>query len=306
MRNAGLTGQRTRCKPRTVQWLSAFLLPLSIGLIGLPTESTNAAGKHPAVRVAPAVSIIIDDLGYRLRQDLRAIRLDGAVTCAFLPRSPYARRLAKLAHVQGKEVMLHLPMQAIGPRELDDGGLQMAMSRRQFDRIVREGLEAVPYVRGVNNHMGSLLTQYPERMRWLMEDLKLHRGQLYFVDSFTTFHSVAHAVAVENDLPTIRRDIFLDTHRDPDFIRRQFELLLERAAEHGTAVAIGHPYPETLDFLEANLDRLAEHGIELLPVSALIERKRALEDPHGGIVLAAGPRGPDNNPAEDDGGKLAN
>ncbi len=260
----------------------------------------------PTFAVSPAVSIVIDDLGHRIDQDMRAVRLRGAVTCAFLPQAPHAGRLADIAHARGKEVMLHLPMQAIGSRPLDDGGLRVTMTRGQFARVVQEGLRAVPHVRGVNNHMGSLLTQYPTRMQWLMEELKGHDNALYFVDSFTTFQSVAHTVAAENDLPTIRRDIFLDAHRDPAFIEAQFEALIRRAREQGTAVAIGHPHPETMSFLEANLHRLAAEGIELLPVSELIERRRALEDPRGGVVLAADRWGAENKSLTPGAARIAN
>ncbi len=276
-------------------------------LFGLWIAAAHAQpGSTAAGAVAPAISIIIDDLGHRLDQDLRAISLDGAVTCAFLPRSPHARRLATLAHMRGKEIMLHLPMQAIGAQPLDDGGLRVTMSRRQFADLVHEALQAVPHVRGVNNHMGSLLTQYPTRMQWLVEELKQHTGRLYFVDSFTTFQSVAHTVAADNNLPSIKRDIFLDSRRDPAFIADQFESLIRRARENGTAIAIGHPHPETMAFLEANLDRLKALGIELLPVSELIVRRQALKDPRGGVVLAADRWGTENRPKATGAEKLAN
>lgn len=255
-------------------------------LAGLIVGGAHAAGKPGIDGVPPAVSIIIDDMGHRLDLDLRIIDLPGAVTCSFLPRSPHARRLASLAHQAGKEVMLHLPMQAMGSRRLDEGGLQVSMSRTRFADTVQAGLASLPHVRGVNNHMGSLLTQYRGRMQWLMDDLRAHDGDLYFVDSYTTFMSVAHAVAAENALPSMRRDVFLDADRDPAFIEQQFHRLIRTALDGGTAIAIGHPYPETLDFLEQNLDLLEAHGIELLPVSSLIERQRALSDTRVRLVLA--------------------
>lgn len=280
-----------------ITWRAIRLLPLLPAiLLGALIVTAAQAGGAPSTEVRPAVSIIIDDLGHRLDLDLRTLALPGSVTCAILPRSPHGRRLAGLAHDIGKEVMLHLPMQAMGAHPLDAGGLRVSMSRGQFARTVQEGLQALPHVRGVNNHMGSLLTQYPERMQWLMEELRGHDQDLYFVDSFTTFLSVAHNVARDNDLPTLRRDIFLDASRDPAFISDQFDQLIRHALSGGVAVAIGHPYPETLDFLEANLGRLEAAGIELLSVSALIARKRALDDPLTGVILAADRHGEDNKP----------
>lgn len=305
MRHAGLTADRTRSRFDYRAFFAArgFTTLVVLSLLCMAAAHAQPPGSG---RVAPAVSIVIDDLGYRIDQDMRAVRLDGAVTCAFLPQAPHARHLAQLAHARGKEVMLHLPMQAVGAQPLDEGGLRMTMTHGQFTRAVREGLDAVPHVRGVNNHMGSLLTQYQTRMQWLMDELKQHGGDLYFVDSFTSFHSVAHAVAADNELPSIRRDVFLDVQRDQAFITAQFEALIRRAREHGTAVAIGHPHPETMAFLEANLGRLADEGIELLPVSELIERRLALEDPRAGVVLAADRWGADNKSLRAGAGKLTN
>ena len=222
---------------------------------------------------------------------MRAITLSGPITCAFLPQSPHSYRLAAIAHGLGKEVMLHLPMQALDSRKLGEGGLWFNMSRPQFVRTIRAGLEAVPHVSGVNNHMGSFLTQFDDPMQWLMEELKHHEG-LYFIDSFTTIRSVAHQVASKNELPSMKRDVFLDAEIDPRSIRQQFNLLIRRAKQNGTAIAIGHPYPETLDFLEEHLGTLADHGIELLSVSDLIRRRQALDDPRGRSVLLAEHWGP--------------
>lgn len=242
-----------------------------------------AAGEVP--RRPPAVSIIIDDLGNRLGAGARTVALPGAVTCAFLPNTPYARRLATQAHESGKEVMLHLPMQALETPLLDDGGLVATMTKREFLRTVRQDLLAVPYVSGVNNHMGSLLTQFRGHMEWLMEELHQY-DDLYFVDSFTSILSVAHRVAADNHVPTARRDVFLDDVIESGSIAREFDQLIEVARRKGTAVAIGHPHPETLAFLEANLGRLREAGIELLPVSQLIRYRRLLDEERRTVVAS--------------------
>jgi polysaccharide deacetylase 2 family uncharacterized protein YibQ len=233
------------------------------------------AGEPP--RHPPAVSIIIDDLGNRLGSGARTVALPGAITCSILPNTPHARRLATLAHESGKEVMLHLPMQALETPLLDDGGLVATMTRREFLRTVRQGLLAVPHVSGVNNHMGSLLTQFHGHMQWLMEELSHYDG-LYFIDSFTSLRSVAHQVAVDHRVPTARRDVFLDDEVEEGAIAREFAHLIEVAQKKGTAIAIGHPHPQTLAFLEANIGRLREAGIELLPVSQLIRYRRLLDE----------------------------
>lgn len=228
------------------------------------------AGAQPAVRVA----IIIDDLGNSLRLGRRAVELPGALTYAVLPQLPYSRDIAQRAHKRGKEVMLHLPMQTTDGHSLGPGGLHTGMSRKDFARAVRASLAAIPYVSGVNNHMGSLLTRQPAAMRWLMQDLRCFYD-LYFVDSRTNSNTVARQFAREAGLANAQRDVFLDNQRHPEYVRNQLRNLISRARTNGTAIGIGHPYPETLAVLAEELPRLADQGIELVPVSRLVETPRS-------------------------------
>jgi polysaccharide deacetylase 2 family uncharacterized protein YibQ len=215
------------------------------------------------------ISIIIDDLGYQYKAGRRAINLNGKITYAFLPNAPYARRLAEQAYRQQKEIMLHLPMEAEAGNYLGSGALMQCMSEKEFKSLVHRNLAAIPHVRGFNNHMGSRLTKSPRLMGWLMQ-AAMFRDDLYFVDSRTTTESVAQQEAERRQIAATRRDIFLDYERNAKIVTRQLTELVRRAEQHGTALAIGHPYPETLTALEAWLPTLAQHGIKLVPVSELI------------------------------------
>jgi hypothetical protein len=75
-------------------------------------------------------------------------------------------------------------------------------------------------------------------------------------------------------VPAIKRDVFLDSDRAPEQVAKEFERLKSLARERGIAVAIGHPYPETLAFLERAIPGLVEEGIELVPLSDLIHLPR--------------------------------
>ncbi len=215
----------------------------------------------------PRIAIIIDDLGYQLEAGQRAIELPGPITYAILPQTPRGRLLAEAAHDQGKEVLLHLPLEAIaydGPDE--PGSITLDMSRKAFHRTFGAALASVPHAIGVSSHRGSLLTRHPGHMEWLMEEIRDREG-MFFVDSFTTHASVALQLAAEFGVAAARRHVFLDNERSPEAMAKQFKRLTELAQRHGVAVAIGHPYPETLDFLERVLADLDEKTIELIPVS---------------------------------------
>ncbi len=69
----------------------------------------------------------------------------------------------------------------------------------------------------------------------------------------------------------VERNVFLDNDADADAIAYQFERLLKLARTQGSALAIGHPYAQTLALLEQQLPMLKQRGIRLVAVSELIE-----------------------------------
>jgi polysaccharide deacetylase 2 family uncharacterized protein YibQ len=218
----------------------------------------------------PRIAIIIDDLGYERAAGERAIALPGPLAFAVLPGAPRSGQLAAAAHSRGKEVLLHLPLQARKDNEpAEPMSLTLEMSRLQFARVLAESIDAVPHISGINTHRGSLLTMHPGHMGWLMDEISV-RGDLFFVDSYTTAQSVALRMARESGVPAVKRDVFLDPDRAPETVQREFERLKKIAREQGYAVGIGHPYPATLDFLTAALPRLAADGYELVGIGELI------------------------------------
>lgn len=218
----------------------------------------------------PQIAIIIDDLGYQLEAGVRAINLPGPVSYAILPTTPNSDALARVAHDKGRDVLLHLPFESIGQENSDEpSAITLDMSRETFHQTFVLALASVPFAIGVSNHRGSLLTRHPGHMAWLMEEIAAQDG-MFFVDSFTTAESVGLQMASESGIAATRRHVFLDNDRSPEAIGREFERLLTLARRHGKAVAIGHPYPETLEFLEGTLKDLDSRNIKLIPVSQAV------------------------------------
>lgn len=240
-------------------------VPALLAAVLVATPATQA-------EMLPRISIIIDDLGYQADAGWRAIGLPGPLAVAILPGTPRAAALARAAHAVGKEVLLHLPLQAADPDATGgDGSLTIDLSRDAFGNAFATAMQSVPFAIGVSSHRGSLLTRHPGHMTWLMEEMRAHGG-LFFVDSYTTHKSVALQMADEVGIKGLRRDVFLDHEPTPAGVAREFERLKRLARERGVAVAIGHPYPETLDFLEAALPGLAPDGIELTRISDLLRQ----------------------------------
>lgn len=245
------------CTGKRRQWI------IKTFLLFLLACSTSAA--HPK----KLASIIIDDLGNNYEHGKTLIDFPAPLTLAFLPLTDFAKELAALAHKNKKEIMLHLPLQSVEHHTHSPGTLGLHMSRREFVKKLKANLHSVPYIRGINNHMGSLLTRHPGHMNWLMEEIS-KLDNMYFIDSRTSNKSVAAYFATEHRVPNLIRDVFLDPDYRPETIRKQFSRFIHIANKQGYAIAIAHPHAITLAFIKDHLHELDEHGIELVPVSTLI------------------------------------
>jgi len=241
------------------RWLFALLLILANGPLSAAQQ--------------PVIAIIIDDLGLQYERGIQVAELPAQIACSILPHTPYAKDIAFRAHRQGKEILLHLPMQSEQGYILEAGALTAAMSRQDMLSVLQQDLASIPYVQGINNHMGSMLTQRPEAMDWLMYAVK-QKANLYFVDSRTTAATVALQAARAHRIPSTRRDVFLDHDPRPQAIRVQLKRLLQHARKYGSAVAIGHPHVDTLRVLTDWLPSLKAEGVQLVPVSSIIERRK--------------------------------
>ena len=227
----------------------------------------GASAETPTEAQQPTIAIIIDDMGYSRHQGQRLARMDQPLTLAFLPFRRHTIPLARLAHAHDKEIILHAPMANTRNIGLGPGGLTPDMDEPTLARTLRRALQSIPHVQGVNNHMGSLLTQQIQPMEWVMTEL--NRYPLYFVDSRTIATSIAGTVADAKKVPTMTRDVFLDHEQTEEFVDQQFKLLIEKAREKGAAIGIGHPHKVTVDYLEKHLPELDEQGIAVATVSGL-------------------------------------
>jgi hypothetical protein len=222
------------------------------------------------------MSIIIDDLGQSSERDNRTLALPGPVTLAIMPDTPHATDFARQAHKAGRTVILHMPMDPATGAYAWHPGTPIDELARRLDAA----LAKVPFVAGINNHMGSRMTAQREPMRWLMEELQ--RRHLFFVDSRTSAATVAAAEAQAVGLAHVSRDVFLDDVRTTEAISGQFQLGIAQARKQGSAVLIGHPYPQTLEVLAREIPRLKAQGIELIGLPQMIaERGNQAMPAHG-------------------------
>ncbi|BCW93693.1 MAG: hypothetical protein KatS3mg007_1587 [Thermoanaerobaculum sp.] len=213
------------------------------------------------------LAVILDDAGYSEAAVASLATLPPQVAVAVLPNAPASAAVAEALRAQGRELLLHMPMEPEGNGGANPGddalvvGLEPGEVRARLERA----LAVVGPVAGVNNHMGSRATSDAELMRHFMKALA-GRG-LYFLDSRTTPASVAAGLAREAGIRTLRRDVFLDVVEDEGAVRSALATAASLARSKGQAVAIGHVHPLTLRVLHEELSRLS--GVTLVRPSAL-------------------------------------
>ena len=236
-----------------------LLLGLLCCLAGVAHATSGQAPPHKAY-----LSLIIDDLGQNLPRDRRVLALPGPVTMAIMPDTPHAAEFAREAHRAGKVVILHMPMDpATGPF-----AWHPELPIEELHKRLDAAFKAVPYTAGINNHMGSRMTAQRPAMAWLMTELQ--RRHKLFVDSRTSAQTVAAAEAQKIGLASASRDVFLDDERTEAAIYSQLQSAISLARKQGSAVMIGHPYPQTLAVLERELPKLKAQGIEWIDIRQMI------------------------------------
>ncbi|MFC2953195.1 divergent polysaccharide deacetylase family protein [Marinicaulis aureus] len=247
-----------------------------------PPEGQLPAYVQPAAR--PKIVIILDDMGVDRRNSERALNLPGPVTYSFLPYAGKVNDLAQTARKAGAEVMLHLPMEPRGDADPGPHALKAGMTGGEFLKTLEWNLDRFAGYTGVNNHMGSKLTEDIAVMKSLLGYLD-HRG-VFFLDSVTTPNSAARQAAKELGVEIFARDVFLDNDvGDADSVKAQLSLAERIARETGYVVAIGHPHPETLEALGPWLTTAPARGYDLIFASGL-RRVESADEPQ---AFAAAP-----------------
>lgn len=219
---------------------------------------------------AAALVLVIDDLGQSLEAAEALAALPFPVTLALWPRASGTGAAANLAGQRGLDCLVHMPMEPLpradGSRPKPGAGaLFTDMSPQALAAALEPALSAVPTALGLNNHMGSRFTGSASASRQLCAQLA-GRG-FAVLDSLTSPHSRLAEAARAAGLVSVTRAVFLDTQRKTDAILAALDAAAARARSGGFAVAIGHPYPETLSALRRWRDKA---GTAVIPLRRLI------------------------------------
>ena len=227
------------------------------------------AKKPPYFGKQKAIVIVIDDMGISLKRTADIISLKAPITASFLT---YGRKLdeqIKSSLQSGHEIMVHVPMEAQTAVDAAPDVLTTKMSLKEIRNNLIEMLKKFKDIKGINNHMGSKLTEDYGRMKEVMSVLK-EQG-LYFLDSKTSPKSRAEKAAQDTGIAYAHRHVFLDNQNDKKYILGQLAKVEKLADKNGYAIAIGHPKTQTYAALKEWLPTLENKGMRLIHLSNAIK-----------------------------------
>lgn len=215
---------------------------------------------------AGKLAIVIDDIGYRTKEDGAIFALPKEVSIAIIPVAPYATARATKAFEQKRDILIHLPMEPQVKQAIEARALLVGMNELQITTLIKNAQLQVPNAIGLNNHMGSKATADKTTMQYLMKVLSQHH--LSFLDSKTAANSVGYKIAKEYGVNALERHIFLDDSDALIDVQKQFNAAVQYARKNGSAIMIGHPRKNSIKVLEQNIASLPK-DIQLVGLKEL-------------------------------------
>lgn len=274
--------ERTKDKYRHTVQLPAIHPELNSMPEKKPME--YAAGAYTSARQLPVtpkpekispsprgtLAVIIDDMGSSLKEAENLAAIGLPVTFAIIPGLANSKKVAQFAHNNGLSVMVHIPMEPKGypVQKMEKNGLLVSQSNEEIAGRVRSYLKEIPYATGANNHMGSEFTEHEDKMLPVLTVLKENR--LFFVDSRTSSNSVGYPLARRLGMTAGTRNVFMDNDQDVEAIKKQLREAARLAGKKGSAIAICHPHPETIQALRELMPVLRGEGIRFVAASELV------------------------------------
>ena len=216
------------------------------------------------------LAVIIDDCGYDIDLVRRLVKLNAPFSFAIIPYRDYSSDVLHVINGGGQVAMLHLPMEPMDSSAMSEGKhtVLTSMDDKSIRALTRDMVNSLPGISGVNNHQGSKATSDERAMTAVLKELK-SQG-LFFVDSNTYSKSLGDKLAAQMGVPTGRNNIFLDNSTNEDEIIKKIWQAAAIADKYGSAIAICHARPHTVNAWEQAIGEVKASGLKLVPVTEVL------------------------------------
>lgn len=216
------------------------------------------------------IAILIDDFGYFWDDRVdELLRMRIPLGIAVIPGHEHSTQVAKIAVSQGKEVLLHLPMEPYDYRGGEEEYIIMSgMTESEISGRISRALISVPGAVGLNNHQGSKVTSDVKIIQRFLAVIRPY--DLYFIDSATHALSVGYTEALKMGVPAAKRAVFLDNSDDLMTVEQRIHELKNQAFRRGSAIGIGHVNAKTISALKKEIPLIIEEGFDIVYPSRLM------------------------------------
>ena len=235
----------------------------------------------------PRIALVVDGIGLSQADGQAAISLPGPVDLAVSPYAVQPDALLQQARAAGHELLLSIPMEPQG-YPLNDEGAHAMLSAATADQNARQLEWTLSRIQGYAGATGGLDGLGGERFAAIasqlegLEDALAARGLMYIdprSGAPAPTHVAGRSVDMVVDDPPLRAEVEAKLAR-----------LEQMARDKGVAIGLlGPPRPATLERVAAWASGLAEKGIILVPISALVSAPAAatapVPQPEGGGAM---------------------
>lgn len=190
----------------------------------------------------PRMAIVIDDLGQSLKDCEYFASLPVSVNCAVMPGMRNSKKCAELVLRKEQTLLIHFPWENLGKNAIKQYPIRLTsnMSSAEMRKMFTRAIESVPGAHGINNHMGSVLSQNPQAIKKIMTIMSKLPQQKFFLDSHTSRKTQAFDHAYAYGIPAALNNAFLDGKQDEAYIQNQFAYAVRHAEKYGSVIAICH------------------------------------------------------------------
>jgi len=235
------------------------------------------ASKEDAINNPPMMAIVIDDFGGYDQSGVETmLSIDAPLTCAIMPHLENTKLNSKQALEKGKEVIVHMPMQAcVHLPDLWYGSSYIGNTDNKqnvYDKLDK-AFESVEGAKGFNIHIGSGVCQHSNVISNVYDYAT--EKNYFFLDSRTHLNTICDKVANEKSVVYLGRDEFLEPNGDRSYngVKKHLLVGANLALEKGYSIVIGHVGAHggenTAQAIKDTIKEIRDLGIEIVPLSKL-------------------------------------
>jgi polysaccharide deacetylase 2 family uncharacterized protein YibQ len=255
-------------------------------LLGLPKHGLHEVllvrgvrPDEPAERPAPRLALVLFGFGDDLDEARRVFDLPVPFAVALAPDTKASGAMFRAAHEQGREVVLHIPLEPVNYPQLNPGPgtLLVTLKPDRATGTMRRWLDQSGQVVAVANHMGSLATQDMTLMGAVYRELK--RRHLPFIHLQPAAGAVCRSLAADMGVMYDEPDAVLDTEARATTAKaldRRWGEILEQARTHARTAVWVRVTPLTREWLRRATTAKRLDGVDLAPLSGVIRRPAVL------------------------------